>query len=72
MKTKLYSLRRRSCTKSVLRLPDFEHATTAVLKNLTCPDAHRGYLHLTAELFPEITARADVAFGDVIPRRIEP
>jgi site-specific recombinase XerD len=30
------------------------------------------YLHLTAELFPEITARAEVAFGDVIPRRIEP
>jgi integrase/recombinase XerD len=27
------------------------------------------YLHLTAELFPEITARADAAFGDVIPRR---
>ena len=25
------------------------------------------YLHLTAELFPEITARADAAFGDVIP-----
>ena len=30
------------------------------------------YLHLTAELFPEITARADAAFGDVIPRRIQP
>jgi integrase/recombinase XerD len=30
------------------------------------------YLHLTAELFPEIAARADAAFGDVIPRRIEP
>jgi integrase/recombinase XerD len=29
------------------------------------------YLHLTAELFPEITARTDAAFGDVIPRRIE-
>jgi integrase len=29
------------------------------------------YLHLTAELFPEITVRADAAFGDVIPRRIE-
>jgi integrase/recombinase XerD len=27
------------------------------------------YLHLIAELFPEITARADAAFGDVIPRR---
>jgi integrase/recombinase XerD len=30
------------------------------------------YLHLTAELFPEITARADAAFGDVIPWRIKP
>jgi integrase/recombinase XerD len=30
------------------------------------------YLHLTAELFPEITERADAAFGDVIPRRIAP
>src|SRR5215467_14374402 len=29
------------------------------------------YLHLTAELFPEITARADATFGDVIPRRAE-
>jgi integrase/recombinase XerD len=29
------------------------------------------YLHLTAELFPEITTRADAAFGDVIPRRVE-
>ena len=29
------------------------------------------YLHLTAELFPEITVRANAAFGDVIPRRIE-
>jgi integrase/recombinase XerD len=30
------------------------------------------YLHLTAELFPEITARAEATLGDVIPRRIEP
>jgi integrase/recombinase XerD len=28
------------------------------------------YLHLTAELFPEITVRANAAFGDVIPRKI--
>jgi integrase/recombinase XerD len=28
------------------------------------------YLHLIAELFPEITLRANAAFGDVIPRRI--
>jgi integrase/recombinase XerD len=30
------------------------------------------YLHFTPELFPEITARADAAFGDVIPRRSQP
>ena len=29
------------------------------------------YLHLTAELLPEITVRANATFGDVIPRRIE-
>ena len=28
------------------------------------------YLHLTAELFPQITVRTNAAFGDVIPRRI--
>ena len=27
------------------------------------------YLHLTAELFPQIVVRANKAFGDVIPRR---
>ena len=29
------------------------------------------YLHLIAELYPEVTVRAYAAFGDVIPRRIE-
>jgi integrase/recombinase XerD len=29
------------------------------------------YLHLTAELFPEITLRVNAAFGEIIPRRIE-
>jgi integrase len=28
------------------------------------------YLHLVAELFPELTVRANAAFSDVIPRRI--
>jgi integrase len=30
------------------------------------------YLHLTADLFPEISARLDAAFGEVIPRRTQP
>ena len=29
------------------------------------------YLHLTAELFPEISARLDAAFAEIIPGRIE-
>src|SRR6266566_7392489 len=29
------------------------------------------YLHLTAEIFPEITSRVNATFGDVIPRRIQ-
>jgi len=32
-------------------------------------DGTRDYLHLTAELFPEVIVRSDRAFGDVIPRR---
>lgn len=30
------------------------------------------YLHLTAELFPEVIARVNTAFADVIPRRVNP
>lgn len=30
------------------------------------------YLHLSAELYPEITRRTNAAFGDVIPRRAAP
>lgn len=32
-------------------------------------EATQYYLHLTAELFPEITVRSTRSFGDVIPRR---
>jgi integrase/recombinase XerD len=30
------------------------------------------YLRLTAELFPELSARLDTAYGDCIPRRTQP
>ena len=41
MKRKPYSRRKRTTTKSVLRLPDLEHAKAAVLNSLTSPDAQR-------------------------------
>jgi hypothetical protein len=43
MKNKLTSRRRRSNTKSALRLLDVEHAKTAALNSLTSSDAQRGY-----------------------------
>jgi hypothetical protein len=42
MKEKPSSRRRRSSTKSVLRLPDLEHAKAAVLNSLNSTDAKRG------------------------------
>src|ERR1700720_4610955 len=49
MKRKPYSRRKRTTTKSVLRLPDLEHAKAAVLNSLTSPDAQRGYRHAIDE-----------------------
>jgi hypothetical protein len=46
MKRNPSSKRRRSSTKSVLRLPDLEHAKAAVLNSLNSADAKRGYSHL--------------------------
>src|SRR5207245_6286645 len=49
MKRKPHSRRKRTTTKSVLRLPDLKHAKTAVLNSLTSPDAQRGYRHAIDE-----------------------
>jgi hypothetical protein len=40
---------KRSSAKSILRLPDLEAAKSAVLNNLSCPDAQRGYRHAIDE-----------------------
>jgi hypothetical protein len=49
MKRKPHSRRKRTTTKSVLRLPDLEHAKAAVLNSLTSLDAQRGYCHAIDE-----------------------
>jgi integrase len=49
MKQNPSSRRRRSSTKSVLRLPDLEHAKAAVLNSLNSADAKRGYRHAIDE-----------------------
>ena len=69
MKTKLYSRRKRSCTKSVLRLPDLEHAKTAVLNSLTCPDAQRGYRHDIDEFVDWCCSEPRLAFNRIVVLR---
>jgi hypothetical protein len=49
MKQKPSSRRRRNSAKSVLRLPDLEHAKTAVLNILNSTDAKLGYRHAIDE-----------------------
>jgi hypothetical protein len=49
MKRKPYSQRKRTTTKSALRLPDLEHAKAGVLNSLTSLEAQRGYRHAIDE-----------------------
>lgn len=49
MKKKSRSRTKRTTTKSVLRLPDLEHAKAAVLNSLSSLDAQRGYRHAIDE-----------------------
>jgi len=49
MKQKPSSKRRRNSTKSILRLPDLEHAKAAVLNSPNSVDAMRGYRHAIDE-----------------------
>ncbi|MYD97543.1 MAG: tyrosine-type recombinase/integrase [Gammaproteobacteria bacterium] len=50
---------------------DGKLAVLATYMGHSSVDGTQLYLHLTAELFPQITARTGAAFGDVIPRRAE-
>jgi hypothetical protein len=54
MKQKPSSRRRRNSTKSILRLPDLEHAKAAVLNSLNSTDAKRGYRHAMMSLLTGI------------------
>jgi hypothetical protein len=49
MKKNSSSKSARRAPKTILRLPDLDHAKAAVLNSLTCPDAQRGYRHAIDE-----------------------
>ncbi len=65
MKQKSSSRRRRSSTKSVLRLPDLEHAKAAVLNSLNSAHAKRGYRHAIDEFVDWYCSEPRLAFNRI-------
>jgi site-specific recombinase XerD len=69
MKRKPYSRRKRTTTKSVLRLPDLEHAKAAVLNSLTSLDAQRGYRHAIDEFVDWYCSKPRLALDRIVVLR---
>src|SRR5436853_5766055 len=66
MNRKPHSRRKRTTTKSVLRLPDLEHAKAAVLNSLTSADAQRGYRHAIDEFVDWYCSEPRLAFNRIV------
>src|SRR5215468_8242036 len=60
---------KRTTTKSVLRLPDLEHAKSAVLNSLTRPDPQRGYRHAIDEFVDWYCSEPRLAFNRIVVLR---
>src|SRR5216117_4085217 len=69
MKRKPYSRRKRTTTKSILCLPDLEHAKAAVLNSLTSADAQRGYRHAIDEFVDWYCSEPRLAFNRTVVLR---
>jgi site-specific recombinase XerD len=69
MKQKPHSRTKRTTTKSVLRLPDLEHAKPAVLNSLTSRDAQRGYRHAIDEFVDWYCSEPRLAFNRIVVLR---
>jgi site-specific recombinase XerD len=69
MKQKPISIRKRNSTKSILRLPDIEHAKAAVLNSLNSTDAKRGYRHAIDEFVEWYCSEPRLAFNRIVVLR---
>jgi site-specific recombinase XerD len=69
MKRKPYSRRKRTITRSVLPLPDLEHAKAAVLNSLTSLDAQRGYRHAIDEFVDWYCSEPRLALNRIVVLR---
>src|SRR6476660_2054679 len=69
MKRIPYSRRKRTSTKSVLCLPDLEHAKAAVLNSLTSLDAQRGHRHAVDEFVDWYCSEPRLALNRIVVLR---
>ncbi|MBZ5550766.1 MAG: hypothetical protein LAO22_22875 [Acidobacteriia bacterium] len=60
---------KRTTTRSVLRLPDLEHAKAAVLDSLTSRDAQRGYRHAIDEFVDWYCSEPRLALNRIVVLR---
>src|SRR5689334_4101571 len=61
--------KRRNGVKSVLRLPDLEHAKAAVLNSLISADAQRGYRHAIDEFVEWYCSEPRLSFSRTVVLR---
>src|SRR6266550_5578849 len=66
MRQKPSSRRKRNSAKSILRLPDLEHAKAAVLNSLNSADAKRGYRHAIDEFVDWYCSEPRLAFNRIV------
>jgi site-specific recombinase XerD len=69
VKQKPSSRRRRNGTKSILRLPNLDHAKAAVLNSLNSMDAKRGYRHAIDEFVDWYCSEPRLAFNRIVVLR---
>ena len=69
MKQKPSSRSKHISNKTVLRLPDLEHATTAVLNSLKSTDANPGYRHAIEEFVDWYCSEPRLAFNRIVVLR---
>jgi site-specific recombinase XerD len=69
MKQKPSSRRKRSSSRTILRLPDLEHAKAAVLNSLNSTDAKRGYRHAIDEFVEWYCSEPRLAFNRLVVLR---
>jgi site-specific recombinase XerD len=69
MKQKPSSRRRRNSTKSILRLPDLEHAKAAVLNSLDSARRKAGYRHAIDEFVDWYCSEPRLAFNRIVALR---